>query len=300
MGLPRVDERAMTNEEERHAIVMTLFGVLPVNIQEKLEDFHKEGFLNIVIDNRTKLTGEEINGRKEISKVAKVINNKNHGLIAGALNKGIKHAIKLKADLITLLDQDSELEGSQIRILGESLSSSGSNCLIGPEIIDIWRKNGDLKKIRRQFRLKPTRMLISSGTTFRSIDWPALGPMNEEMGIDYVDHHWCFRASERGFRCLTNEAVELVQTFGEKHPNWLCHQLGMQLYSPERHYHALRNLLWLARQPSTPIVISIKETAKMLLKAPLWVLCEPQRAKNIQAIKGALLHPLPVKSGTSN
>jgi len=91
-----------------------------------------------------------------------------------------------------------------------------------------------------------------------------------------------------------------MQAFGEKHPNWLCHQLGMQLYSPERHYHAVRNLLWLVRQPSTPLIISVKETIKMLLKAPLWVLCEPQRAKNIQAIKGALLHPLPVKSGTSN
>jgi len=184
MGLPRVDERAMTNEKERHAIVMTLFGVLPGNIQEKLEDFHKEGFLNIVVDNRTKLTGEEISGGKELGKVAKVVSNKNQGLVAGALNKGIKHAIQLKADLITLLDQDSEIQGSQIRILGESLSSSASNCLIGPKIIDIWRRNGDVKIMRRQFGLKPTRMLISSGTTFRSTDWPALGHMSEEMGID--------------------------------------------------------------------------------------------------------------------
>lgn len=34
----------------------------------------------------------------------------------------------------------------------------------------------------------------------------------------------------------------LVQAFGERHPNRLCHQLGMQLYGPDRHYTALRNL----------------------------------------------------------
>lgn len=281
---------------EKHAIVIPLFGEAPKNLLKKIRSFGDEGLIVVVVDNREESTNANKNTGLAIHAFAKVVENRNSGLIAGGLNRGINYAIQLDADIITILDQDSELQGSQVRVLGDSLTISDSSILVGPKVIDARRKSSNIKEALSPYKLRPTRMLISSGTTFRSRDWPALGLLNEDMGIDYVDHHWCFRAGARGFRCFTNETVILKQTFGERHPNWLCHQLGMQLYSPERHYRAVRNLLWLVQQPSTPRILSIKEISKMVLKAPLWLLCEPQRARNIKAIKAALLHPLPVTS----
>jgi hypothetical protein len=69
----------------------------------------------------------------------------------------------------------------------------------------------------------------------------------------------------------------------------------MQYYSPERHFDGLRNLRWLCLQPYIPLDLKIKELLKMLAKPWLWLVCEPRRLENLQAIIAGLLCPLPSK-----
>jgi hypothetical protein len=73
----------------------------------------------------------------------------------------------------------------------------------------------------------------------------------------------------------------------------LCRSLGLQLYSPVRHYFAVRNLRWLLLQGYVPCDLRIKEFLKMLLKPWLWILFEPNRRANIVAVVRALVAPLP-------
>jgi rhamnosyltransferase len=138
-----------------------------------------------------------------------------------------------------------------------------------------------------------TRLLISSGTTFRSSDWSQLGSLHEDLFIDFVDHAWCFRAQARGFQLLQHAEVILKQRFGVEHPNRLCRGLGLQLYSPERHFYGLRNLRWLCLQPYIPLDLKLKELTKMLIKPWLWLMFEPQRRANLKAIVWGCLAPLP-------
>lgn len=225
-----------------------------------------------------------------------VQHNHNCGGIAGGFNRGVRLACDLGASWITLLDQDSRLQPQHIqRLLDPWRDDPGAPLLVGPLIWDqqraLWQ--GPDPGCEEPMRFWPTRLLISSGTTFAAADWSRLGAMHEGLFIDFVDHAWAFRAQERGFRLFQHPRVRLRQRFGEVHPNPFCRVLGMQLYSPMRHYYSLRNLRWLVLQRWVPLDLRVKELLKMSVKPWLWLFCEPQRCANLKAIYRALMAELP-------
>jgi rhamnosyltransferase len=117
--------------------------------------------------------------------------------------------------------------------------------------------------------------------------------MHEGLFIDFVDHAWCFRAQARGLKLFQHPEVILKQQFGALHPSRFCRWIGLQLYSPERHFYSLRNLRWLCLQPYVPFDLKIKEGLKMLVKPWFWLLFEPCRSANLRAIVASLFAPLP-------
>ena len=251
----------------------------------------------IVVDNDPQAGGALADLREEVcgkdgeprgNGTLQLIHHGNRGGLAGALNTGIEAAIASGATTITLLDQDSLISPDHLRRLAADLSrTSRPPCLIGPSVWDLDRRTPHTPWPPHQ-PLTPTRLLLSSGTTFAAAHWPRLGVFPEHLFIDYLDHYWCFRARTRGFQLYLDGSALLFQSFGAPHPHPLCRRLGMQLYSPMRHYTSLRNLLWLVRQPEVPGDIRLKELTKMLVKPWLWLLFEPRRPQNLAAILAAL------------
>lgn len=220
--------------------------------------------------------------------------NGNLGGIAGGFNRGIASAIAAGATTITLLDQDSSLDEGSLRWLREPFDRyPHDHLLVGPRIWDQRRASWHQPAKRCWHGFPRTRLLISSGTTFVAEQWPLLGPFEESLFIDFVDHAWCFRAQAVGFVLLQHPKARLEQQFGHPHPHRFCCWLGLELYSPQRHYYSIRNLRWLLRQRWVPLDLRFKEAFKMLLKPWLWLLFEPQRHANVRAILGAFRAPLP-------
>jgi rhamnosyltransferase len=223
-----------------------------------------------------------------------ILRNGNRGGLAGGFNLGIRAALSHGATLITLLDQDSELSSGDLRRLEEPWRRGASERLVvGPMVFNVDSGRLEAPAANRSLNYVPSRLLISSGTTFRSADSDMLGPLHEGLFIDFLDHAWCFRARRKGFRLLRHPGVVMRQRFGHPHPHPLCRRLGMHLYSPRRHYFALRNLRWLCLQREVPADLKIKEVIKMLFKPWLWLLCEPGRRDNARAIWAGLTCPLP-------
>ena len=223
-----------------------------------------------------------------------LVANGNRGGIAGGLNRGIEFALQAGISWITLLDQDSRIPVEQIRRLLEPFEAYPERRLVvGPSIWDQQRQVRHGRWLPSSHAFQETRLLISSGTTFQAKDWPELGSLHDQLHIDFVDHAWCFRAQARGFKLLQHSEVVLKQQFGAVHPNRFCRWLGMQLYSPERHFYGLRNFRWLLLQPYVPLDLKLKEFLKMLFKPWLWLLLEPKRGANLKAIVRGLLAPLP-------
>ena len=280
---------------DSHAVVVPLFGVIPHTLSSQLASLIDAGFRVVVVDNRKPQQMADQPAATLCSEADLVLNH-NRGGLAGGFNRGVTHAIRRGASTITLLDQDSQLNAADLQELGTSLARCGRGSLVGPRVIDRWRQPSQPKHQWQQGNtLQPRRMLISSGTTFFAADWPTMGTMHEPLEIDYVDHHWCYRGRKRGFQCFEDQRVALVQAFGELHPNRICHQLGMQLYAPARHYTAVRNLRWLLLQPSVPADVKAKELGKMTIKPIIWLLMEPKRLANLRALVRGLLDPLPAK-----
>jgi len=275
-----------------HVVVIPLFGrnCFSVELQAYLSDLVAAGLSVVLVDNNPQL----VCPYRLPPPGCQWLSNHNLGGIAGGLNRGVERALQKGARFLTLLDQDSRIAAAQVARLREPLERNHQGrFVVGPSIWDIQSGERHGRWSPRPDGLDATRLLISSGTTFRADDWPKLGTFHEGMGIDFVDHAWCFRAQARGFTLVQHPQVRLYQQFGAVHPHPLCRVLGMQLYSPARHHTSLRNLRWLCRQPSVPIDLKVKEVLKMVLKPWLWLLFEPQRRANLVAILEGLRDPLP-------
>lgn len=287
-------ESGLVLEAERsfHAVVMPLFGGVSDDLEGYLQDLSDLGLFIVLVDNNQHPTMSPISPPGQ----AELVVNGNRGGIAGGFNRGIECALAAGSTWITLLDQDSRIEADQVALLSKALARyPGQQLVIGPSIWDEQRQERHGRWRGSMDGLDATRLLISSGTTFHSSDWPQLGSMHEGLFIDFVDHAWCFRAQARGFKLLQHPLVMLRQQFGAEHPNGFCRWFGMQLYSPVRHFYGLRNLRWLCLQPYVPLDLKIKELLKMLVKPWLWLAFEPRRPENFNAILAGLLASLPAR-----
>jgi len=277
-----------------HAVVIPLYGVdcFSCDLASYLQELVAAGLLVVLVDNNPEALPAAVVA--VLAAGGQWLTNGNRGGIAGGLNRGIVWARLSGARFLTILDQDSRISAEQIARLRQPLEREPQRRLVlGPTVWDAQRSRRHGRGTASGGDLDATRLLISSGSTFRSDDWPALGALHEDLYIDFVDHAWCFRAQVRGFELAHHAAVTLRQQFGAVHPNPFCRWLGLQLYSPERHYYSLRNLRWLCLQPYVPLDLKIKELLKMLLKPWLWLLFEPRRGANLRAISRALVAPLP-------
>ena len=275
----------------RHAVIVPLFGHHACHgLEAYLEGLVAENLCVVLVDNNP----EESAHRARAVRGCELLFNYNRGGIAGGLNRGIEFARQMEAVWITLLDQDSRIDPGQIRRLSEPLADRPrQRMVIGPAIWDEQKQMRHGRWSTTSQGLDSTRLLISSGITFRAADWPDLGSFHEELWIDFVDHAWCFRAQSRGFALFQHPGVVLKQHFGSVHPHHVCRWLGMRLYSPQRHYYGLRNLRWLCLQANVPLDLKLKEVCKMAFKPFLWLLFEPQRPANLRAIGQSLIAKLP-------
>lgn len=285
------------NAGAEHWLVVPLFGEAraAAALHQRLDRLMAAGFGVVLVDNNPDPVAAPAQpppspGGNRYRWIA----NGNRGGIAGGLNRGIAAAIAAGASTITLLDQDSSLDEHGLRCLREPLTRHpGARLLVGPRIWDQRRARWHQPARRLWHGYLRIRLLISSGTTFAAVHWPLLGPFDEPLFIDFVDHAWCFRAQAAGFVLLQHPQARLEQQFGQPHPNGFCRRLGLELYSPSRHYTSLRNLRWLVKQWWVPLDLRCKEIVKMLFKPWLWILFEPQRRANARAIIAALQAPLP-------
>jgi rhamnosyltransferase len=289
MGRPQVGLEA-----SQHWVVVPLYGLAGLGAAEALAPLLEAGLGLMLVDNN----------QADAALVAprhprcRLVRNANQGGIAGGFNRGVEAALAAGARIVTLLDQDSRITPDGLQGLRELLElHPGERLAAGPRIWDQRRQRWHQLASASWLGHPRTRLLISSGTTFTASQWPLLGPLDEELFIDFVDHAWCFRAQAAGFVLLQHPGVQLAQQFGDPHPNGICRWLGMELYSPQRHYYSLRNLRWLLRQGWVPLDLRIKELIKMLVKPWLWLLFEPERRANARAILVGLTAPLPQAVG---
>ncbi|KND60689.1 dTDP-rhamnosyl transferase RfbF [Candidatus Burkholderia verschuerenii] len=173
--------------------------------------------------------------------------------IATALNQGVSILIDAGCEFILLFDQDSDpsaelLEGLP-RLLEDESRRGKRVAVVGPAYIDE-RLGGVTRFVRFAFPalervpavgggLIEADFLITSGSCINAAAWADIGPMDDELFIDFVDLEWCVRARARDYSVLGAPAFRLSHTlggepiriFGRVYPS----------HGPLRHYYLFRN-----------------------------------------------------------
>lgn len=180
----------------------------------------------------------------------------NYG-IAKAQNIGIKKAIESGAEYIMLSDQDTEYPPKYVENMVETILTLSSNsspiAAIGPSFLETHTNNRQpfvilegicSRKIYTEKGYLEVSQLIASGMIIPVKIIDAVGMMNEELFIDWVDLEWCWRARSKGFRIIGNANIVINHTMGDR-----AVKVGSKKYtirSPIRHYYIIRNGLHLA------------------------------------------------------
>lgn len=183
--------------------------------------------------------------------------------IGSAQNRGIEAAVKLGAEAVLLLDQDSEPQANMVALLAHHLGLNSNVAATGPSSVDL------RTQVRSYFELDtggwPRRWqprhnlpgqtveaayLIASGSLLRVDAIKVLGLMREDWFIDHVDTEWSLRARGQGWVMLGVADAQLGHRLGEKVSRiWLGRLRYVPHHSPWRNYYMFRNALLLLREP---------------------------------------------------
>ena len=214
--------------------------------------------------------------------------------VAAAQNVGIKWARKQSSRYIVLFDQDSMPAPNmvmQLRVVAEGKVRAGY-CVagVGPSYLDERQNNPPPFIQVRGLRLRrqpcschdsvvEVDYLISSGCLIPIATLDAVGGMQEELFIDYVDIEWGLRAKNLGFQSFGACSAAMRHSLGEKPIEFYGRMVP--LHSPLRHYYHFRNAVWLYRQKQIPIHWKCVDGWRLLLKYGFYLLFAKPRLKHL-------------------
>lgn len=199
---------------------------------------------------------------------------KNEG-IAAAFNRGVSQLLEVGCETAFLFDQDSAPDDFLLaelpRVIASLTKSDPRVALVGPAYVDD-RLGGPTPFVRfapwRLLRIAAegkvpiaTDFLISSGSCLNLQFWNAVGPLQDDLFIDFVDLEWCVRAKRKGFslygvpwvRMRHSLGGEPIRVFGRAYPS----------HSATRHYYLFRNAISLILRPDVPWTWKSGELVKL-------------------------------------
>lgn len=232
--------------------------------------------------------------------VTQIIRLPTNSGISAALNHGLT-AVRSRAstEFCALFDQDSAPPDDMIeRLEGhiDQLAVRGPVAQIGPYFFETNRgyylpfiefHHGFPRRKRDHGgpRVTTADYLITSGALL-SVDAIAkVGPMDEDLFIDYVDIEWGLRAKAKGYQSYGAYDVTMTHTIGEK----ALEVAGVRLavHKPIRRYYYYRNALLLCRRPYISLSWKVNELSRLALKFFIFALLSGRRREDASMmIKG--------------
>lgn len=234
--------------------------------------------------------------------------NRNLG-IAAAQNIGIDIGLQGGADYILLSDQDSVPASNMVKELvdaAELLRQSVRLACVGPCYLDVRQKNPPPFLQIRGLRLirqwgdgsgRPVQVdyLIASGCLIPVDALQIVGPMEDEIFIDYVDIEWGLRAKSRGLVSFGVFAAHMQHSLGDEPIKFMGKKYFT--HSPLRHYYMVRNAIWLYRKKYIPMNWKFVDGSRLFLRVGFYSLVAPPRLLQVKMMAIGVWHALTSKMG---
>lgn len=221
--------------------------------------------------------------------------------IATAQNVGIRYARQQGAEYVILFDHDSCPAGDMVELLrkaAEVKAASGMKvAALGPRYLDARQNNPPPflqvvgLRVIRQSCPSPTTVvdvdyLIASGCLMPMSTLDAVGDMQEELFIDYVDIEWGMRARSKGYQSFGVCGASMAHDLGEDPIRFFGRNIPH--HSPLRHYYHFRNAVWMYRQRWVPLHWKLADGYRLILKYGFYTLfAKPRHTQFWMMTKGA-------------
>lgn len=157
---------------------------------------------------------------------------RNRGLAAG-LNTGLRRAVELGHEWAVTFDQDSTPQPGMVAALWrtrQGFPAPERVAVVGPCLREERIGSEDHRwvtpheRCRWWFRRVPCRerdlagvaFVITSGALMDLRAFGKIGPMDDGLFIDYIDHDYCLRARRLGFEILVSAEAVLTHNLGAK------------------------------------------------------------------------------------
>ena len=233
----------------------------------------------IVVDNGSTVDVAEWVVRAGLGGACAVVPLGENRGVAAAQNVGIHRARSFGAAAVVLFDQDSlpapEMVARLVAAVNEAAARGVAVAAAGPRYLDVRQDNPPpFLRLRGvavarlpcpdEGGVVEVDYLISSGCLIPLAALDLVGPMREELFIDYVDIEWGLRARQMGLTCLGVCGAQMRHDLGEAPLALFGRRLPV--HSPLRHYYHFRNAVFLYRAPWLPWNWKVADGWRLLAK----------------------------------
>lgn len=220
--------------------------------------------------------------------------------VAAALNIGMRVCFESGCTHVLLSDQDSLPAANMVSCLLDAdrlLRSQGAAiAAVGPAVRNQTVEQ-PVRFVARRQRLpwyvydvpSPSRplikvaSLITSGSLLSRSAVEAIGPMREDLFVDYVDIEWCQRAGAKGFSSYACVNAKLIQRMGDRTMRiWLLGWRRISEYSPLRLYYQFRNSAFLCRMDGVELAFKLGQPWFWLGKLYAYLLFSRQKKTSLR------------------
>jgi len=230
--------------------------------------------------------------------------------VAAAQNRGLQDAVERQSDYVVLFDHDSlpgpEMISRLVTAAEEKTAEGLKVASVGPRYVDP-RQNNPPPFIRvvgvcleRQTCESPDAVvevdyLISSGCLIPMETIQAVGPMREDLFIDYIDIEWGLRAKARGYQSFGVCGAEMFHSLGDDPIAFLGKKFPN--HSPLRHYYHFRNAIHLYKEPWVPWNWKLVDGWKLVQKFGFYSLFGKPRSQHFCMMTRGVLDGLSGRTG---
>jgi len=230
--------------------------------------------------------------------------------VAGAQNRGIEVAHELQSDYVVLFDHDSLPAPEMISRLVEAAEKKRGEgfkvASVGPRYVDLRQSNPPPfirvhgLHLERRSCTSPDSVvevdyLISSGCLIPLETIQAVGPMREDLFIDYIDIEWGLRAKARGYQSFGVCGAEMFHSLGDDPIPFLGKKFPN--HSPLRHYYHFRNALHLYKESWVPLNWKLVDGWKLIQKFGFYSLFGKPRTDHFRMMTKGICHGLAGRTG---
>lgn len=175
-----------------------------------------------------------------------VHNGTNEG-IGKSLNKAAAMAFKRGCQWLLTMDQDSFFSGNDFNSYIDQIVRLNNNdiAVVG---ITHTKQEGEAPD---KGIFKNVNAVITSGSFIRLSMWDKVNGFEEKLFIDEVDHEYCYRVQQYGWKVVMLQGIVLNHSLGkpvEAGYMGVFNKRKRTLHSPERVYFMVRNYLYVRKK----------------------------------------------------